>query len=329
MTTPRRPSRSDRPVEARQMLHQLNQRYYREWHRAERLERELARVRGRILGPLFAWLLHLKRRWIPLPKHPSETMLPTGRILEEPSDPARGNLSVIIPFRDGVELLRVCMRSLRRTTRDGVEFILVDNGSVEPATLRYLEKVGRRPNVRVVSSPGPFNFSRVCNAGARQATGDHLLFLNNDTEAVTPDWRERMLRLANHPEVGVVGSLLLYPDETIQHAGIFPDAEGRWVHVGRTLPPAGLDQPLVVPAVSGACLLVRREVFEAVGGFEERLPLTYNDVDLCRRLADRGLHTVMTPRSRFYHYEGLTRGFSGDQPGAEHLEAIEAFPTRG
>ncbi|MFO0879120.1 MAG: glycosyltransferase family 2 protein [Gemmataceae bacterium] len=328
MTSPRtQRSRRPRPIDQREMLHQLNQRYYQQWHRAERLERELARVRGRLLGPLFAWLLALKRRFIPLPQHAAETTLPTGTPLAEPTQTPAGTLSIIIPFKDNVDLLRACLRSLRRTTRDGVEFVLVDTGSQDPRTARYLARLQLRPNVRLVACPGPFNFSRACNLGASQATGDFFLFLNNDTEALAPDWRDRMLRLLADPTVGVVGGLLLYPDHTIQHAGIFPDDQGRWVHVGRTQSPDSLTQPMIVPAVSGACLLLRRADFTSVAGFDETLPLTYNDVDLCRRLADRGLRTALAPAARFFHYEGLTRGFSGDQPGADHLHDLTAFPA--
>jgi GT2 family glycosyltransferase len=315
-------------VDLRETIHLLNQRYYQQWHRAERLERELARVRGRWWGPLVGWALYLKRKLVPTRPHPLEASLPAGETIEGTPGPAGGRVSVVIPLRDRVDLLRACLRSLRRTG-DDIEYVLIDNGSREPATLRVLDRLRQRRGVKVLTWPGAFNFSALCNAGARQATGDYLLFLNNDTEVLTADWRERMVGLASRPDVGVVGALLLYPDQTIQHAGLFPDLQGRWVHAGRGRPAAELGGVRVVPGVTGACLLIRSALFAELGGFDESLPLTYSDVDLCRKAQQRGLKCVVTPDARFLHYEGLTRGFAGDEPGAEHLEAMAAFPAKG
>lgn len=318
-----------RRVDPRETIHLINQRYYHQWRRAERLEHELARVRAGRLGTLLAWLLYLKRKLIPLKSHPLEASLQVCEAVEGKAYPAAGRVSVIIPFRDHPDLLRACLGSLRRTVRQNVEYVLIDNGSRESRTLRALDRLRQRPGVKVLTWPGTFNFSGLCNAGARQATGDFLLFLNNDTEAQSPDWRERMLGLASRPDVGIVGGLLLYPDQTIQHAGLFPDTQGRWVHAGRGRPASELREARVVPAVTGACLLVRRELFFDLGGFDEGLALTYSDVELCRKARERGLKCVVTPEARFLHYEGLTRGFSGDEPGAEHLEAMPAFPAKG
>jgi O-antigen biosynthesis protein len=289
----------------------------------------LARVRARWYGPLLGWMLFLKRKLVPLKPHPLEASLPACETIEAPAGPVTGRVSVIIPLRDRVDLLRGCLRSLRRTGRDDIEYVLIDNGSREPATHRVLDRLRQRRGVKVLTWPGAFNFSALCNAGARQATGEYLLFLNNDTEVLTADWRERMVGLAARPDVGVVGALLLYPDQTIQHAGLFADAQGRWVHAGRGRPAAELRGVSVVPGVTGACLMVRRDLFAELGGFDETLPLTYSDVDLCRKAQQRGLKCVVTPHARFLHYEGLTRGFAGDEPGAEHLEAMAAFPAKG
>src|SRR5262249_40898206 len=133
-----------------------------------------------------------------------------------------GLVSIIIPFRDQSDLLRNCVRSLFRRTRQRFELVLVNNGSTDPRTLRFLDRVVRRPRVQIVDAPGEFNFSRLCNAGAARASGEFLLFLNNDTESLTRDWLEQMMKLAADPAVGIVGATLLYPDRTIQHAGIFP-----------------------------------------------------------------------------------------------------------
>ncbi len=252
--------------------------------------------------------------------------------LEEDPDPVSGRISIIIPFKDRLELLRGCLRSLRESTYRDFEVVLVDNGSSERQTARYLSRVEQRRAVCVVDCPGKFNFSRLCNEGAKRATGDYLLFLNNDTEVLTPDWLERMVRLARRPEVGVVGATLLYPDGTIQHAGMFPRSDGRWVHAWRGCSweePAReqIRQIRAVPAVSGACLMLRREVFTALAGFDEQLPVTYNDVDLCSRARARQLLVAVTPHARLLHFECLSRGFTRDRPGEGHLTSLDDFPT--
>jgi GT2 family glycosyltransferase len=313
----------------RHLIHELNQRYYREWRRAERLERELALVRGRWLGPPLAWLRALKRRLLPGREAPAPAPAPGVPAVEEDGGADCGRVSVIIPFKDRPELLRTCLRSLRRTCPGGTELVLVDNGSRQRRTRHYLRRLRERGEAVVARWPGPFNFSRLCNEGARRAGGDYLLFLNNDTEALIPGWLERLVRLACRPEVGVVGATLVYPDDTVQHAGLFPDAAGRWVHAGRGLPASALPGVRAVPAVTGACLLIRRRLFAELGGFDERLPVTYGDVDLCRRAAGRGLLVLVTPHARLIHYEGLSRGFSGDEPGRGHLTALARFPGAG
>jgi GT2 family glycosyltransferase len=242
-------------------------------------------------------------------------------------------VSIVIPFRDQVELLRSCLISLRRSNYRDMEVVLVDNGSQHAETLRFLERARQR--LQVVDCPGEFNFSWLCNHGARRARGDYLLFLNNDTEVLHPDWLEHLLRVACRPEVGVVGATLLYPDGTLQHAGLFPRPGGCWVHGYRGLSPddAGdqgeLGHVRTVPAVTGACMLLRREVFDALGGFDERLPITYGDVDLCLRAREQGLLVVVTPHARLLHFEALSRGFSTDCPGIDHLTGLPRFPEQG
>src|SRR5262249_39465117 len=156
------------------------------------------------------------------------------------------------------------------------------------------------------------------------AAGDYLLFLNNDTEVVTPDWLEQMLLLAGRPEGGAVGATPLYPDGTIQHAGLFPRTHRPWAHPYRGLPPhrgghAEVRQVRAVPAVTGACLLLRRDRFLALGGFDEGLPLTFGDVELCCRLRVQGFLVLVTPHARLLHFESLSRGWLVDSPGEGHL----------
>ena len=241
----------------------------------------------------------------------------------EPFDPrpAPGwrdaRVSVVVPFRDQPGLLRNCLNSLARVTTLRPEVVLVDNGSTDPRTHRLVARQQRTGAV-VVADAGPFNFSRLCNAGAAAATGDYLLFLNSDTEGVGRRWLARLTRIASDPRVGAVGATLLYPDRTLQHAGLFPRADGLWVHPHRGRPAdfpgdAGeLLGPRTVPAVTAACMLLRRDAFDAVGGFDEAYPVAYNDVDLCVRLRATGRRVVMCPSARLYHYEGVTRGFTRD-----------------
>jgi GT2 family glycosyltransferase len=309
----------------RHLIHVLNQRYRREWERAEALQAELTRLRGSPLGRFLAWFRGIKRALSPPPAEPA--FLPWTDTLAgqpEPAGQPSGRVSIIIPFRDRVELLQNCLHSLRASTYREFETILVDNGSRERRTQRLLWRVTGRPGVEMVHRPGPFNFSRLCNEGAGRATGRYVLFLNNDTELLTPDWLERMLLPGSCAEIGVVGASLLYPDGTVQHAGIFPRSDGSWTHRHRGCPADHGDLCRVrsVPAVTGACLLMRRDHFLALGGFDERLPLTFGDVDLCRRVRERGLLVVVTPHARLLHFESVSRGYRVDRPGECHLAAL-------
>ncbi|HJZ55700.1 MAG TPA: glycosyltransferase family 2 protein [Gemmataceae bacterium] len=303
----------------RELLHLLNQRYHREWVRAELLENELAGLRQSRLWRAIAWLRRAARwlkpaRPVPTPAL-AERAVPYVPLTERSQRPAR--VSIVIPFKDRLELLRNCLRSLGRSTYRRFEVVLVNNGSTQPRTHRFLARIATRPRVRVVDAPGEFNFSRLCNAGAARADGDHLLFLNNDTELLARDGLEHLLRIVADPKVGVAGATLLYPDRTIQHAGIFPRTDGLWVHPYRGQPAEGDGELRIarcVPAVTAACLLIRRELLQQIGGFDERLPLTYNDVALCTRVRERGLLVVISPHARLIHYEGLSRGYTVDIP---------------
>jgi GT2 family glycosyltransferase len=313
-------SRRQRRHPYRGLIHLLNQRYHREWVRAEGLRQELDAMRRSRLWRAVGWLRTLMN-WFSLPKPPAEPPLAERAapyVPPSPDSPAAGLVGIVIPFRDQPGLLLNCLRGLAASTYRRFEVVLVDNGSTDPRTLRLLGRLRGKRRFRVVDAAGEFNFSKLCNTGARAAAGDHLLFLNNDTEVLSRDWLERLLAVAADPRVGVVGATLFYPDRTIQHAGLFPRTEGRWVHAYRGRP---ADDPgdggelrisRCVPAVTAACLLVGRELFDDVGGFDERLPLTHNDVDLCARVRGRGRLVVVTPHARLFHYEGLTRGFSPD-----------------
>ncbi|HYV65393.1 MAG TPA: glycosyltransferase family 2 protein, partial [Myxococcales bacterium] len=236
-----------------------------------------------------------------------------GAILYEPKTPV--HVSIVIPTRDRAELLRACVESLdRHRCAARTELIVVDNGSAETATHEYLGSLSRREATKVLPYPAPFNWSAVNNFAARHATGDYLLFLNNDVEALTPGWLDALLAFASRPEIGMSGGLLLYPDGTVQHAGVVMGLTGYAGHVfaGRRpdeMTPFGrADRIRGCTAVTGACMMMRREVFDRLGGFDERFILCGSDVEICLRARAMGLRIVMTPHARLLHHEAKTRG---------------------
>ena len=298
------------------LLHLLNRRYHDEFVRAELLQNDLGGMTSSRVIRIADRLRWLVRKFIPHPSSIKPHMLAEAEPYRGPALPVPdASVSIVIPFRDRPELLGNCLRSLRLSTFRNVEIVLVDNGSERPATGRLLARIGAKRAVKLVSRPGRFNFSLLCNAGAAAASGDHLVFLNNDTEVLSDRWLERMLSLAADPAVGVVGATLLYPDRTVQHAGMLPRSDGMWIHPHRGAPVESLPPEVQsVPAVTAACLMIRRDLFDTIGGFDESLPVTLNDVDLCRRVRDRGKLVVVTPKARLLHYEGLTRGCTIDPP---------------
>lgn len=236
-------------------------------------------------------------------------------------------VSVIVPTRDNVSLLKNCLQSIEdRTGYGNYEVLVVDNESRDPATVEYLASIP----YQVVRFEGEFNFSRINNAAAREATGEYLLFLNDDTEVISGGWMEEMLRHAQREEVGAVGAKLLYPDGRIQHAGVLTGVGHPWVpavatHSHQRFPPGSSGYVGAVKvvrnysAVTAACMMVRRSVFEEVGGFDEILRVAYNDVDLCLRMRERGYLMVYTPYAELYHHESASRGLGGTTQEAVYM----------
>jgi GT2 family glycosyltransferase len=300
----------------RQLIHQLNQRYRSEFDRAEYLRAELEDIKCSRAWRLCSWLRRWNRR-IRSPLAPAAPAVAVSevKVLTDVPATGAGRVSVVIPFKDQMELLVACLASLARSDPGPDELLLVDNGSRDPELLDFLRQWACRPCCRLLSCPGPFNFARLCNVGARQATGDHLLFLNNDIEVLNPDWLGEMLRVAAHPLVGIVGATLLYPDGTIQHAGLLYEA-GEWVQAYRGWPLQDvrgvpeLSAIRMVPAVTGACLLIRRDLFWQLEGFDKRYPTAFNDVDLCLRALRLGRRVAITPHAQLLHYESLSRGYA-------------------
>jgi GT2 family glycosyltransferase len=223
-------------------------------------------------------------------------------------------VSIIIPTRDGVDLLRRCIDSLLAATRyPHYEIIVADNDSAEAQTLAYFREIETR-GVRIVACPGPFNFSRINNRAAAEARGEYLLLLNNDIEVERGEWLAELLRHAQRPDIGCVGARLVYPDRTLQHGGVILGVGTLAGHAHKHLPPGepGYGGRAVLPqqlsALTAACLMVRRSLFDQVGGLDEALEVNYNDVDFCLRVADAGYRNVWTPYAELIHHESKSRG---------------------
>lgn len=225
-------------------------------------------------------------------------------------------ISIIIPSKDHTEVLDTCIRSiLSKSTYDNYEIVIIENNSTDKTTFEYYASlVSAHPNIiRIERWEHEFNFSKLMNFGAEKAKGDYLLLLNNDTEVITPDWLEVMLGLCAREDVGVVGVRLLYPDNTIQHAGVCIGGICAG-HLSKNLPRnrwgyfAMQDSQQDLSAVTAACLMTKRSSFEAVGGFTEELTVAFNDIDYCLKVRALDELVVYTPEVELYHYESLSRG---------------------
>ena len=225
------------------------------------------------------------------------------------------HVTIIIPTRDRVDLLSRCVSSVTgRSTYPDYDIVIVDNGSTEQQTCAYFDRLRADARVSILRIDEPFNFARLNNLAAAAARGDVLCFLNNDTEVISADWLEEMVSLACQRDIGAVGAMLYYPNNRIQHAGVVLGIGGVASHahkmLGRT---AGGDHARAaltqaMSAVTAACLVVRKGVFTAAGGFDETLAVAFNDVDLCLRLGASGLRNVWTPFAELYHHESVSRG---------------------
>jgi len=222
-------------------------------------------------------------------------------------------VSIIIPTRDKQALLQTTLDSIcARTDYRHYEIIVIDNQSTDATAVRYLASLP--PKVQVHQWSQRFNYSALNNFGVRHARGEQLLFLNNDVEVIRPDWLTAMLEHAQRPEVGAVGARLLYGDQRIQHAGVVVGINRVAANAFRSWPGETIgnlrlaDLTRNTSAVTGACMMVPRRVFEEVGGFDEDLRVVLNDVDLCLKIRDRGYLVVFTPDASLYHYEGSSRG---------------------
>ncbi|WP_255496577.1 glycosyltransferase [Aquitalea sp. LB_tupeE] len=246
-------------------------------------------------------------------------------------------VSVIIPTRDKMEYLQPCVESLfARTTYHHFELLIIDNGSQDPDTFRFYQDLQQDypDRVRIIDYPQPFNFSAQCNLGVEQARGEYIVLLNNDTEIIQPEWLERMIGIAQRPEVGAVGIRLVYPESgSIQHAGIVLGLPGGVLSVAdHVFEKSELDAPGYMnrllteqnySAVTAACLMVSREKYQAVGGFDaEQLTVLFNDVDFCLKLQQQGLLNVFTPYITMVHHHAKSIGKLTYEPAVALAAAV-------
>jgi GT2 family glycosyltransferase len=241
-------------------------------------------------------------------------------------------VSVLVPTRDRAELLRACARGvLQETDYPSLEFLILDNDSQESETENLFDQLGKDSRVRILPMPGAYNYSRINNLGAAQASGEILVFLNNDIEIVRPDWLREIVSHAIRPDVGCVGAKLLYRDRRIQHAGVVLHEGPLAMHAFRLRDASdlGYDAQLAgvrsYLGVTAACLAVRAAIFREVGGFDEvDLQIAFNDLDLCLKVDEHGYRNICTPFGILLHLEGASRG-GAESPEKKAQEQRELF----
>ncbi len=248
-------------------------------------------------------------------------------------------ISILIPNKDHVDDLRRCIDSIKeRSTYENYEIIVIENNSVDRATFDYYKTLEKQKNITVVTYDGGFNYAKINNFGARCATGKYLLLLNNDTQVISMNWLEAMLMYAQRPDVGAVGAKLYYGDRTIQHAGV---VIGLGAHrtAGHTHYKINYDNlgymgrlcyAQNVSAVTGACLMVRKSIYDALGGLDEQFAVALNDVDFCLRIREKGYLNVFTPFAELYHFESASRGSDivDEKKAARYEEESALFRER-
>lgn len=284
--------------------------FYRvDWVRERLGERVIGALRPEPLSPDDK-IVHIRRLLVSCGAPPQKRATIAMPKLNTPA------CSIIIPIRDHHKLLRQCLDSiLCSDIGSNVEIVIVDNDSIKAETASYLSDISQDERIRILRAPGPFNFSALCNTGAREAKFDMLVFLNNDTRVLSSDWLQKLTSWARYPDIGAVGAKLLFPNARVQHAGVALGMHGAAAHfeAGASQHSAGYFGRLGVPhelsAVTGACLAIERSKFDLVGGFDEvNLPVEFSDIDLCLKLQEQGLRNLIEPRARLIHLESASRG---------------------
>jgi GT2 family glycosyltransferase len=222
---------------------------------------------------------------------------------------AHPKVSIAIPTRDKVHLLKRCIESIKQFTEDSnIELIIIDNNSHEGKTALYLEQL-KNQGVKILSYPDKFNYSAICNLAADNASGEYLCFLNNDTEVVGENWLSSMVEHASNKSVGIVGAILTFPDDTLQHMGVALGYTGVAGHPGRGQNPKGLvpENCYQVSAVTFACAVISAKKFKYLGGLNPDFPIAFNDVDICIRASNSKLKIVVCTNAHLRHGESQTR----------------------
>ncbi|MDD3877592.1 MAG: glycosyltransferase family 2 protein [Bacteroidales bacterium] len=251
----------------------------------------------------------------------------------------KAKVSIIIPSRNKADLLKKCLRSIeKKTTYKNYEVILIDNNSDEKDFFNLVKQYTRQNvmSFKCVQDKEPFNFSRLINLGRKHSNGEYLILLNNDTEVITPDWIEAMMEHAQRDSIGVVGAKLLYDNDTIQHAGVIVGLGGAAGHVlvGEYRDGPGyfnyVNMLNTYSAVTGACFMVRTDLFDKVGGFDEGFGTEYNDVDFCLKVVEAGHRNLYVPHCELYHYESMSRGHphSTYEAYKKHLKEVNMFTKK-
>ncbi|HBH11616.1 MAG TPA: glycosyl transferase family 2, partial [Clostridiales bacterium] len=237
-------------------------------------------------------------------------------------------VSIIIPTKDQVQLLKVCLESIDyKTTYSNYEILVVNNQSTDPEALAYYDDIKQKEYITLLDYDQPFNYAAINNTAVKHANGDVLIFLNDDTKVISPHWLEELVSHALRKEIGAVGAMLYFPDDSIQHAGIILNPEIIAGHAFYLQPQAFRGQNDRVQyaqnysAVTAACMAVEKSKFLAVSGFdEENLTIAYNDIDFCLKLVEAGYYNLWTPYAEVYHHESVSRGYDQDIGKHERLQ---------
>lgn len=242
-------------------------------------------------------------------------------------------VDIIIPTKNGYNILSKCIKSIiKKTDYQNYKIIIIDNGSDDIKTLKYLERLSRLGVAKVLKMPGPFNFSKINNEATKNCDGDILAFLNDDIEIITESWLTEMTSLAIRNDVGAVGARLWYPDGRLQHGGVILGIGGAAGHahkffkMGQCGYQERINRRSAYSAVTGACLVVQRNKFNEVGGFDSvNLKVAYNDIDFCLKLREIGYENIWTPFAEMYHHESISRGHENTPEKIARFNAEKSF----
>ena len=245
-------------------------------------------------------------------------------------------VSIIIPNKDSLEILRSCIDSiLNKTTYDNYEIIIVENNSVNEETFEYYNSIKDIEKVNIITYEGEFNYSAINNFAVKQSKGEYIIFLNNDIEIITPNWIENMIQYAQREDVGIVGAKLYYIDDTIQHAGVIIGMRGLAAHRYCGLYKSEEDNVEILQyvqnlsAVTAAAMMVKRKVYDEVNGLDEKLKVAFNDIDFCMAVIKKGYLIVWNPFVEMYHYESISRGKEDTEEKVLRFESeIERFYSK-